>query len=157
MRCFSFLSTSPFEESDFRNTNRIFGSRGLTFLELIIVMVIVAISATLALASVRAGVENRQARQALETAKSIGHAVRVYQLDNGALPGAKLTELFDRGYLKEDEFAFRNEYNYSFVPNQANTSRWAVEVDRSDNSRKIRVENRGDSFAVTDSKGFLSK
>lgn len=130
---------------------------GLTLLELIVVMVIVAIAASLALVSLRPGVDNRKARQVLGTAQSIAHAVRMYEQETGNLPTqSNLSELLNQGYLKDDEFAYRNQYTYSFVPNTVTPSRWGIEASKTDSSRLLRVENRGDSFAVTDSAGVVS-
>ena len=129
---------------------------GLTLVEMVLVLIIVAMGASLATVSLRAGMENRQAKQALETAKSIAHSVRMYQLDTGSLPTqSDLSELIQAGYLKQEEFAFRNKVTYSFSPNTSDPKRWKVTAVRG--SRSLQVENRSDSFAVTDSSGLFNR
>lgn len=129
--------------------------QGLTLVEMVLVLVILGVGASLATVSLRAGMENREAKQVLETAKSIAHSVRMYQLDTGSLPTQlDLSELIQAGYLKQEEFASRNKFTYSFSPNTTDPKRWKVMAVHG--SRSLQVENRSDSFAVTDSTGLLN-
>ena len=59
---------------------------GFTLIEMILVMLIVAIGGALAIPKVQQSVENRQAKQALQTVKHIHHAVRSFEVDKGELP-----------------------------------------------------------------------
>ena len=131
--------------------------KGFTLLELITVLVIIAVSAGIGLASMRPGIENRQAKQALETARSIAHAVKVYQLNAGALPSADLSELIADGYINSEEFAYPDRYTYRFVPNGASPAEWAVEAVSTNPARTLRVENDAPDFLITDSKKFYKK
>ena len=129
--------------------------QGLTLVEMVLVLIIMAVGATLASVSMRAGLDNRQAKQALETAKSIAHSVRMYQLDKGILPTqSDLTELFQAGYLKQEELAFRDKFTYSFAPNLVSPTQWKVTAVRG--SRTLQVQNQSDSFVVTDTSSVLS-
>lgn len=118
--------------------------KGLSLWEVVLVMVIVGVAAALASPSVRMGIENRQAKQALETLKSIHHAVRMYEVDHGCLPGAAscippppgnktaLQILQDTGYLSSAEYPYLrtgsadpNGYEYKALPNGSANNTWA--------------------------------
>ena len=98
-------------------------------MEVILVTVIVGIGAGLAIPNVRMGIENRQAKQSLETLRSIHHAIRMYDVDHSALP-VNLLALQNAGYLNSAEYAFLrkvgaadlNGYEYSISPT---TNIWA--------------------------------
>lgn len=89
---------------------RMFNGRkkGLSLMEVILVVVIVGVAAALAAPNVRTGIENRQAVQATETLKSIFHAIRMYEVDRGSLP-ADLKALEDAGYLQSTEYAYKRK------------------------------------------------
>src|SRR3990167_3231662 len=96
--------------------------KGVTFLELILVLVIIAIGASLAVPKLRKSVENREAKAVLETLRSISHAVRMYEVTKGNWPAA-LTELetthatTGTRYLDPREYAFSRLYGYNLEPN----------------------------------------
>ncbi len=105
--------------------------KGVSLLELILVVVIVGIAAALAIPNVKMGIENRQAKQALETLRSIHNAIRMYQVDRGVLP-ADLQALQNASYLNSTEYSYlktgtadANGYEYSIFPNGSGSNTWA--------------------------------
>lgn len=135
-------------------------NRGVTFLEMILVLVIIAIGASLALPRLRMGVENREAKAVLETLRSISHAIRMYETTKGTLP-ANLTALetmdFLTGtrYLDPSEYAFRPPYNYSYngitAPDRIVASRPTRTITL------FRCQNlKSADGSVVDSAGFLT-
>ena len=129
--------------------------RGISLLEIVLVFVIAVTTATLATVSMQAGFENRRAKQVESTLQSIGHAVRMYELENGALPTkSDLSEVFEQGFLDSQELAYGKDFNYTFVPNAANPSQWSIQAI-GPHQRQVEIENQPGSFAVSDSAGFL--
>ncbi len=79
--------------------------KGLSLWEVVLVTVIAGATAALAMPKVKMGIENRQAKQALETLRSIHHAIRMYEVDRGSMP-ANLQALQDAGYLSPTEYPY---------------------------------------------------
>ena len=134
---------------------------GLTLIEIILVIVIVSSLGALAIPQMRSGLENRQAKQALETARSLAHAVRMYNANHGDLPptsaaGLEWVTLENEGYIKRNEMAsYGGRFTYSVVPNDADPEKWAVLVTVG--PRTLRVENSEDKFSVSDTAGYYNK
>lgn len=103
--------------------------KGLSLWEVVLVTVIVGATAALAMPKVKMGIENRQAKQALETLRSIHHAIRMYEVDRSEKP-ANLQALQDAGYLSSTEYSYlrannntdSSGYEYSIAPT---TNTWA--------------------------------
>ncbi len=90
--------------------------RGVTLTEILITLTIIAIGAGLVIPQMRSGVENREAKQALNTLHSILQAVRLYEVDKGNLQNAggnpiNLANLESEGYVLAREYA--PKFNYS--------------------------------------------
>lgn len=88
------------------------GRKGLTLLELILVLVIVTTLAGLGFPLLRRGIENHEAREALKTLRSLAQAVRLYELDygnflDGGVPPQPITllNLEQEGYVNSREYA----------------------------------------------------
>ncbi len=129
--------------------------RGLTLIEIVLVFVIVVGTATLATVSMQRGIENRRAKQVLATLQSVGHAVRMYQLENGALPTqTNLSQIYAQGFVNPNELAYADDFAYSFVPNALNPSQWRIQAV-GPNNRTVEITNQTDGFAVSDSGNFL--
>jgi type II secretory pathway pseudopilin PulG len=77
--------------------------RGVTMLEIILVVVIIAIAGGFSIPGFRQGVINREAKSALNTLKNINQAVRMYAAEYGAEP-ASITVLESKGFLKNVEY-----------------------------------------------------
>ncbi|MBI1977903.1 MAG: prepilin-type N-terminal cleavage/methylation domain-containing protein, partial [Candidatus Omnitrophica bacterium] len=111
---------SRFKRAGMTNLNY---QRGVSLLELILVIVIMAIGAALVIPRLEQGVENRRAKDALETLKTISNAVRLYELNTGSFPPSGLLDQEDAippgpphvlesgGYLNPKEYA--PSFNYS--------------------------------------------
>ena len=146
--------------------------KGVTFLEMILVLVIIAIGASLAVPKLRRSVENREAKAALETLRIISHAIRMYELNEGALPpnlvaletasGAE-----DSRYLNPNEYAPGYQYDMVVGASTEDTLACAckpscgVSCTASAGARllTLRVSSdtaKGQDGAVIDSAGFLS-
>ena len=132
--------------------------RGVTLLELIVVLVIVAIGAGLALPSMSKGIENREAKQALQTMRYIAQGVRMYQVDKGVLPQNLQTDLEVGGYVNPNEYTrgFEYEIDTSASPIHAK----AYKPNKTTPLRTITLEqsatNSSQDGLVTDTGGFLS-
>lgn len=108
--------------------------KGLTLIEVILVLVVVATIAGLAAPNLRIGMENRRAKQALETLRSIHHAVRMYEVNKGVLP-ASIAVLQQEGYLSTVEFSVRavtwlDSRGYQYTINTTNPANWFVKAER---------------------------
>jgi prepilin-type N-terminal cleavage/methylation domain-containing protein len=55
--------------------------KGLTLLEVILTMVIIAIGASLAIPNLMKGIEQKRADSAIETLRTISHCIRLYKLE----------------------------------------------------------------------------
>lgn len=120
--------------------------RGVTLLELVLVLVIVAIGGALAYPSIQRGIENQQAKKALETLRTISNAVRLYQLDKGVLPQS-ITDLENLRYINPTEYApgFAYSINTTLSPFQ-------TDANGLNSKRTITLKQDG---VVDDSRGFL--
>jgi len=133
--------------------------KGVTFLELILVLVIIAIGASLAVPKLRKSVENREAKAVLETLRSISHAVRMYEVTKGEIASDfDLRDLetseFGTQYLNPSEYAFSPPYEYTIQP-------YDITAENAQTGRRIILTMcqtvKGKDGAVTDSAGFLNK
>ena len=142
--------------------------KGVTLLELILVLVIIAIGASLAVPKLRRSVENREAKAALETLRSISQAVRMYEVTKGELPanlytletetttaGSGTGTSYGTRYLDPTEYAFSPPYTYEI------TSLNPVILTASRAGRTITLTqcgnaNKSKDGEVTDSGSFLS-
>jgi type II secretory pathway pseudopilin PulG len=137
---------------------------GVTFLEMILVLVMVAVGAALAVPKLRMSVEHREAKAALETLRSISHAIRMYEVAHkGVLPDSlnvlETTDV-DMGtrYLDPSEYAFSPPYVYDIptlnpsVVIQAHNAN----VNRTITLTQCGAANKSKDGAVTDSAGFLN-
>jgi prepilin-type N-terminal cleavage/methylation domain-containing protein len=139
--------------------------RGVTLLELILVLVIIAIGASLAVPKLRRSVENREAKAALETLRSISHAVRMYEVTKGSLPAdlhTLETETTDQAgtvtsygifYLNSREYA----PGYDFcIDKSISPARMIAEAQNYDRIITLAQSAvKGQDGEVTDSAGFL--
>ena len=142
------------------------GSRGVTLLELILVLVIVAVGASLTYPKVLKGVENREAKKALETLRTISQSIRLYELNHGNLLDDSgvpvpidLQDLENAGYVKSSEYAPR--FNYSIaVDVTPPISPPVVTAVHVSSGRTITLTQhatiKGQDGSVTDSAGFLN-
>ncbi len=135
---------------------------GFSLVELIVIIVIMSALSAMAIPKMRAGMENRQARQVLETSRSLAHAVKMYSANHaGALPptdqnGIEWTTLENEGYIKKSEMVnYGGRFTYSFVPNAADSEKWSVQA--TNGPRTLRVQNSDNAFVVTDTAGFYNK
>ncbi len=134
---------------------KIGNQRGVSVIEQILILVIITLSATLAFNTMRSGGENKSAKQALDTAKQIGQAVRLYEINTGGLPTqADLSELEDKGYIKADELSEKNAYTYTFVSNGGDPAKWSIQA--TNGTRTLSVKNNDGSFDVHDSSGLYN-
>ena len=142
--------------------------RGVTLIELILVLVMIAIGASLAVPKLRKSVEDREAKAALQTLKSISHATRMYEVSKGQLP-ANLTVLETtpidptKGtrYLDPTEYAFSPPYVYQMQPSFIGAPFiWARKSSpgqlRTISLRQCGNANKSKDGAVFDSAGFLT-
>ena len=131
--------------------------KGVTLLELILVIVIISIGAALAIPSMRAGVEHKQARAALDTLRSFAQAVRMYEVNEDILPIDLSTEtLITLGYLSAAELA--PGFNYSVDasdPASPIVSAVSTETEREITLQVFSSQDKANSGEVTDSEAFL--
>ena len=142
--------------------------RGVTLLELILVLVIIAIGASLAVPKLRKSVENREAKAALGTLQSISHAARMYEVTKGGFPeDFDITDLETTDpettdpatgtrYLDPVEYA--PGYTYGITVKEGEP---VTVVAGNSNRRRIILTQCGDANkskdgAVGDSAGFLT-
>ncbi|OGX03407.1 MAG: hypothetical protein A3G87_09115 [Omnitrophica bacterium RIFCSPLOWO2_12_FULL_50_11] len=98
---------------------------GVTMLELVLVLVIVAIGGALAYPAVRRGIENQEAKNALRTLRTMTQAIRMYELDHGCdfstlspnpCPAVNkadpIAALADEGWLNPNEYAPVFQYQF---------------------------------------------
>ena len=141
------------------------GKSGLTFIEIILVLVIAATLAGLAAPNIRIGMENRQAKQAVQTLRSIHHAVRMYQLDKGGNLPADILSMENQSYVLSTEFAVKkvlvdvsDRTNYVYSINTADAN-WYAEAKRCTGTgcatviRTLRAYKDG---SITDDAGILN-
>ena len=142
----------------------VFSRKAVTLLELIIVLIIVAIAVGLAYPNVQKGIENQEAKKALETMRTISQAVRLYEVDHGDLlddntPARpiQLANLEAAGYVKPTEYAYASKFTYSI--NSAATPPVLTAVNQS-SGRTITLAqdavNKAQDGLVNDSEGFLA-
>ncbi len=127
-------------------------STGLTLLELILVMVVVAILGAMSVPRINQGIENHRAKAALETLRSISQAVRMYHLNTGDLPD-NLEKLEEDGYTDPSEY--ERGYEYSFISSEP-----SILAERDTSDREITLILHPDTLRdeqITDSAGFLTK
>lgn len=139
--------------------------KGVTLLELILVLVIIAIGASLAVPKLRMSVENREAKAALETLRSISQAVRMFEVTKGRLPanlreletettgGAGTATSYGTFYLDSREYA--PGYNFC-IDKSINPARMIAEARNYDRIITLAQSAvKGQDGEVTDSAGFL--
>lgn len=128
--------------------------RGFTVFELMLVLLIMAIGSVLVYPSVQKGVENRKAKHALGNLRTITNAMRLYEINTGALP-PNPTVLEDAGYIKLDEFAPGFDYTINTVVIPP-----ATQATDQSTGRYITLaldpDVKGQDGTVTDSAGYLT-
>lgn len=73
--------------------------RGVSLLEMILVLVIMATGAALAIPQLQKGAAQRRADSAIETLRTISHCVRMYKLERGPLTSPKLQDMDDEVHV----------------------------------------------------------
>lgn len=139
---------------------------GITMIEMFIVLIIAAAATGMALPFMRQRNENKQAKAALETLRSISQAARLFEIDRGRLPGGvtvdAITELNNDGYIDRAQFAPYYDYAFIFsglpIPEVRACSPSCAPVGQ---RRLIRMsiygsQGKAHDGGVTDSAGFLN-
>jgi prepilin-type N-terminal cleavage/methylation domain-containing protein len=132
--------------------------KGVTLLELILVLVIVAIGASLAVPKLRISIEHREAKAALGTLQSISHAVRMFEVTKDRLP-TSLAELEITDPATGTHYLDSSEYapDYDFCINTG-TNPVVIRADSQNYNRVITLTQsaiKSQDGSVTDSAGFL--
>lgn len=130
---------------------------GVTLIELLLVLVMVAILGGLGMPFLRKGVENQDAKKALETLRAISQAVRLYELDKGSLASSltPLTDIENAGYLNPNEYYKPQIFTYSI---NASANPHTIIATRTNPSRTITLTQSsvtGQDGIIVDSAGFL--
>jgi type II secretory pathway pseudopilin PulG len=91
---------------------------GVTMLEMIMVVVIVAVVGGLGIPVLRKSIENKEAKSALGTLRTISHAVRMYAAEH-TQEVSSFSLLEGRGYLKRQDFTpgYSFEFDLTSSPN----------------------------------------
>lgn len=143
-------------------------------LEMILVLVIIAAGTSMALPSLSRSVENREAKKALDTLRSLSHAIRLNDLDHGGNCSTNIgscpkapADLEALGYLDRTQFYNPNRWHYMIDNWSAEMLKvWACRGQNCNINpqRRISVEVfsksegeiiKGRDGRVTDSGGFL--
>jgi prepilin-type N-terminal cleavage/methylation domain-containing protein len=89
---------------------------GLTLLEMIVTIVVVAIAATLAVAQLQKGIEQKKTDSAIEALRSISYCIRFHRLESGGTipPGTKFRalEMEIDGNKCMDREQFPKDFNF---------------------------------------------
>ena len=95
---------------------------GLTLLEIVVVLVIMATGAALAIPRIQEGVAQRRADSAIETLRSMSHCIRMYRLEQEVPPPtlAALEVTTGNGCLDSNQYEKR--YNYFYAVSGANAT-----------------------------------
>lgn len=134
---------------------------GVTLLELLIVLIILAVGSVAVLPKFRKEIENREAKQALETVRMIAQAARMYKVDKGQGP-ANLAELEAAGYVDRNSYYKPSIFTYASVP-PGGTIGWRFIARRADpglpSYRLVAIRNNtnlvGPDEPVYDTAGIL--
>lgn len=136
--------------------------RGVSLLELILVIIIMAISAALVFPRAQRGIEHREAKHALETLKTISNAVRLYELNHGNLlddsippQPINLADLESGGYLRPTEYTPNFNYAVNVIVSPAVMTAVHVTSGRVITLTQSAIVKDQDA-AVADSAGFLN-
>ena len=147
------------------------GKKGVTLLELILVLVIVAIGCGLTFPKVQIGIENQGAKKALETMRTISNAIRSYELDHGnllddTLPAPQPIDLADlqtAGYVNPSEYSTNfscGSLGSVFYSINTTVTPAQITARNAASGRTITLTQsstvKGQDGVVTDSGGFLN-
>lgn len=128
--------------------------RGLTLVEIVLVSIIVVTAGTLATVSMNAGIENREAKQVASSLQSVAHAIKMYQLENDGLP-ADLQPLIDQGYLKSEELALMDKYDYRLDTGGLDPQQWSIEAE-GPKDRLLSAQRQLDGTLIMgDTRGYI--
>ena len=138
--------------------------KGITLLEMIMVVVIVGIAASLTYPKLQKSIDNRRAKAALDTLREISHAARSYRLSHNytnpanlntlettTIPGQMSSRSF---YLNPREYA--PDYNYNIIPNDPLQFMAVSNSGRTILLMQCGSANEARDGVVSDTGGFLS-
>lgn len=104
---------------------------GLTLLEMILTMVIIATGAALAIPKIQAGIEQRKADSAIETLRTMSHCIRMYRIEQNVPPSSLAALEVGTGNSCLDPNQYEKKYNYFYSVSDAGITLSAKKDDQS--------------------------